>query len=344
MPVRVDSIRSGSIRQERQVFPHREASSALPGHSSEWITIGLINNMPDVAFNATERQFVSLLEAASEDLKVRLIRYVFPEISRTEAGAHHVRDYSSTESLFDTRLDGLIVTGREPTTSDLRDECYWGSFTKVIEWAQFNTHSTVWSCLAAHAAILHLDGIGRSKGENKHFGVFDCTRVSDHPLTAGAPSLFHVPHSRWNGVAENELVARGYTVLTRAEDTEVDTFVKEGKSLFVFFQGHPEYESDTLMREYRRDIERYLRLESDTYPKVPRGYFDPSTEAALASLREKARSYPDGEIMASVALALSGRCIHNTWEQLAARVYRNWLDFLYARKNASQRDSLAILA
>jgi homoserine O-succinyltransferase len=344
MPVRADSIRSGYIRQEGQVFPHRDASVALPGHSSEWITIGLINNMREAAFNATERQFVFLLEAASEGLEVRLLRYVFPEISRTEASAHHARNYSSIESLFDTHLDGLIVTGREPATSDLRDECYWESFTKVIEWAQCNTHSAVWSCLAAHAAVLHMDGIDRRKSVNKHFGVFDCRRLSDHPLTTGAPSLFPVPHSRWNGVAEEELLACGYSVLARAEDAGVDTFVKEGKSLFVFFQGHPEYESDTLMREYRRDIERYLRFESNTYPKVPRRYFDPSTEEALAALREKARSCPDGEIMASVASALSDRSIHNTWHLSAARVYRNWLNYLYARRDASRRDSLAILA
>ena len=61
--------------------------------------------------------------------------------------------------------------------------------------------------------------------------------------------------------------------------------MKQRKSLFVFFQGHPEYEATTLMLEYRRDIGRFLRRERDTYPPMPHGYFDEETVAALAALR-----------------------------------------------------------
>ena len=93
--------------------------------------------------------------------------------------------------------------------------------------------------------------------------------MSDHPLTAGAPPRFIVPHSRWNGLSEEDLVARGYSVLTRIAGVGVDTFVKEENSLFVFFQGHPEYDSDTLLREYRRDVGRYLNHEATTYPSIP---------------------------------------------------------------------------
>ena len=63
--------------------------------------------------------------------------------------------------------------------------------TRILEWARENTHSTVWSCLAAHAAVLHMDGIGRHRSADKHFGVFECVRVSEHPLLAGAPLRFN---------------------------------------------------------------------------------------------------------------------------------------------------------
>src|SRR5580692_206688 len=163
---------------------------------------------------------------------------------------------------------------------------------QIIECASENTHSTVWTCLAAHDAVQHMDGIRRRRIEDKQFSVFACTRVSEHPLLAGAPLRFNVPHSRWNGLSSEELEARGYRVLARTADAGadagVDTFVKEGKSLFVFFQGHPEYESDTLLREYRRDVERYLRHEASAHPGIPHGYFDHATERALAALREKA--------------------------------------------------------
>ena len=47
----------------------------------------------------------------------------------------------------------------------------------------------------------------------------------------------------------------------------MDLFVKKKeKSLFVHFQGHPEYGAQTLLKEYRRDIKRFLRGERETYP------------------------------------------------------------------------------
>src|SRR5439155_26336497 len=115
------------------------------------------------------------------------------------------------------------------------------------------------SGLAANAAILHIAGIGRQSLGDKRFGVFECARVADHQLTAGAQRL-RMPHSRWNEIPEEALEASGYRVLTRSE-AGVDTFVKERRSLFVFFQGHPEYEAHRLLLEYRLSIGRIPRGE-----------------------------------------------------------------------------------
>src|SRR5205823_4965141 len=143
--------------------------------------------------------------------------------------------------------DGLIVTGTEPKAPDLKDEPYWNSLTRVLEWAEDHTYSTILSCLAAHAGILHIDGIVRRPLGDKRFGVFECVRVADHPLTAEAPRRLQMPHSRWNEIPEEALLACGYRVLTRSADAGVDAFVKQRKSLFVFFQGHPEYEAITIL-------------------------------------------------------------------------------------------------
>jgi homoserine O-succinyltransferase/O-acetyltransferase len=339
MPVHVNLNRSSYDSQGGATDPSRKPPSQLPEQSSQCVTIGLINNMSEAAFKATERQFVSLLDAASEGIQISLSLYVLPGILCTESSGHHAGSrYSNVETLWDTRLDGLIVTGREPMTPNLRDESYWESFTKVLEWARENTYSTVWSCLAAHGAVLHMDGIGRRKSDDKNFGVYECVRASDHRLTAGLSPHLHMPHSRWNSVAEEELMASGYSVLTRTADAGVDTFVKEENSLFVFFQGHPEYESDTLLREYRRDVGRYLRCEVNTYPLIPRGYFDLSTERSLTALREKAMSCRNEESLASVTATLEEKKIENTWHSTATRIYRNWLEYICAQKNESQGD------
>ena len=161
---------------------------------------------------------------------------------------------------------------------------------------------------------------------------------------AGAPLRINIPHSRWNGIGIEELEACGYRLLARTADAGVDSFVKDGKSLFVFFQGHPEYESNTLLREYRRDVERYLRHEASAHPGIPRGYFDPAIERALAALREKAISGADDEHCAHLATALKTSTNENTWHRTAVHIYRNWLEQIRARKNASQSPNHAKIA
>jgi homoserine O-succinyltransferase/O-acetyltransferase len=297
------------------------------------IHVGLINNMPDGALQATERQFVTLLDSVAGDVVVRLSFYALPEVYRTDSGRRHIgRFYSGIENLWDSHLDGLIVTGTEPRTPNLTDEPYWGSLTKVIDWAEHNTHSSVWSCLAAHAAVLHLDGIARRRLSEKLFGVFECARASDHRLTAGGAASLRAPHSRWNDLPEDELTGCGYRVLTRAKHAGVDSFVKQRKSLFVFFQGHPEYEANTLLLEYRRDVGRYLRRDRDMYPPIPHGYFDRGAADALAAVRERALSDRREELLAEFPTAQIEKRIANTWRSAAACVYGNWLTYLCAEK------------
>jgi homoserine O-succinyltransferase len=293
--------------------------------AADCIEIGVINNMPDGALQSTERQFVKLLESAADDVEIRLTFYGLPDVPRSSVGRHLSRFYSSIESLWDRHLDGLIVTGAEPRTPSLTNESYWASLTKLIDWAEHNTQSTIFSCLAAHAAVLHLDGIGRRRLNDKRFGLFDCARVSDHPLLAGIPSRLTMPHSRWNDLPESELTARGYRILTRSEDAGVDAFVKQRKSLFVFFQGHPEYEANTLLLEYRRDIGRYLKRERETYPAMPNGYFHPDTTDTLSELRGKAISAPHEQLLAEFPCALLERTLSTPWQPTATLFYRNWL-------------------
>jgi len=296
------------------------------------LDIGLINNMPDAALDATERQFRGLLDAAADGLAVRLTLYTLPEVPRTDFGRHQVSRYADLDALWDRHHDGLIVTGTEPRAADLDDEPFWGSLTRVLEWAEHHTHSTVLSCLAAHAGILHFDGIARRALDDKRFGVFDCVRVSEHPLTAAAPGRLRMPHSRWNEIPEEALLRCGYRVLTRSEGGGVDSFVKQRGSLFVFFQGHPEYEAVTLLLEFRRDIGRFLRGERETYPPTPQGYFDQETVEALVALRERALLDRREALLAEFPLEMAAGKLTNTWRSTAESLYRNWLRYICGEK------------
>jgi homoserine O-succinyltransferase/O-acetyltransferase len=302
------------------------------------LSIGLVNNMADEALKATERQYISLLNTASEGIPVCLSFYTLPGVPRNPAITRHIRSlYSSVDDLVTGHLDGLIVTGREPLAASLREEEYWPSFTRILQWAQENTHAAIWSCLAAHAAVLHMDGIERIRKHEKLFGVFACARESAHPLLAGIPSTLKLPHSRWNDLDEQKLASCGYSVLTRAGDAGVDTFVKQQQSLFIFFQGHPEYESDTLLREYRRDIGRYLTGQSTNYPKMPQGYFDAETSGALEKLRESALSRRNEDSLREITLTLEKARIENDWQSSAVSIYKNWLEHIRSKKEDESR-------
>ena len=101
--------------------------------------------------------------------------------------------------------------------------------------------------------------------------MFACTPAGPHPLLAGVDRSWRIPHSRLNDLPEGELVARGYEILTRSEAVGVDVFIKSGPPLFLFAQGHPEYDPETLLYEYRRDRKAFESGALSAPPDPPVG-------------------------------------------------------------------------
>ena len=308
--------------------------SGNQGASAERLRIALINNMPDSALEDTELQFFELLESAARDLPLSLKLYSLPELPRSAAGQQHLRNfYNSIDDLLNSRFDGMIMTGTEPRQPDLRNEPYWPALTEVLSWAERATASTVLSCLAAHAGVLRSDGIPRHRLDDKQFGVFEYKRVRHHALMDDAGDAMQIPHSRWNEVRADALTDCGYEILTQSAEAGVDLFVKKKKdSLFVHFQGHPEYSVRTLLKEYRRDIKRFLKRERETYPTMPQGYFDTAATGLLTDFRQIVEADPREELMAKFPEAAVAEALRGTWQASAASVYRNWLRYLQSRK------------
>jgi homoserine O-succinyltransferase len=330
MPVTLVNSQIPNLREPGVLRVQKSAKGTVP---AKRIVVGLLNNMSAGAMDGTERQFIALLESASEGLSIEFKRFAMPEILNGDSGSlYRDRGYESSESLPSAHVDGLIVTGREPTTPDLRNEPYWNSFVQALEWAKSGTVSTIWSCLAAHAAVLHLDGIQRIRSERKHSGIYPCTRVSDHVIATGVPLQFRCPHSRWNGLREADVMRAGYEVITTTEGGEVDCFLRQRKSLFVFFQGHPEYHPETLLMEYRRDVVRFLKGESAVYPGVPRGYFDRAATAELTGIELQASERRHEETLAQVGSVLSSAEKQNGWHAATSLLYRNWLEYIWTQK------------
>jgi homoserine O-succinyltransferase/O-acetyltransferase len=297
------------------------------------IVIGLVNNMPDAALHTTERQFRQLLFASSHN-SVRLRFFSLPELPRAEAGRSHIsQHYEDIGELWTSHLDGLIVTGTEPRAVDLRDEPYWPTLTKLVDWADDHAISTVWSCLAAHAAVLHIDGINRRAFREKLSGVFDCTKATDHTIVVGVPSRWRVPHSRYNELPEDALASSGYRILSRLPDKGADMFVKQRKTLFLFVQGHLEYDPGALLREYRRDVRRFLAGERDRYPEMPCGYFDEDAVAGFAAFRRQALRNRRVDLLLQFPTAIAEGKLEHPWRGPAVCIYANWLSYLAEQKS-----------
>lgn len=250
-----------------------------------------MNNMPDAALVATERQFIRLAtETPQLPLDIQLFH--IPAVPRgAEAQVPLAQRYRSIQEMFDLEFDGLIVTGNEPRAARLDEEPYWRDMTDVIEWAMGNTTASLWSCLAAHAAVLHLDGIERRRLPQKTSGILSCI-VTD-PVGLGLPARLSVCHSRMNELRRCDLLDHGYDIVSETQSGQVDTFTKMLGSRFLLLQGHPEYDPESLMREYRRDAGRYLAGTRNHYPEVPESYFDTATTLRMENYRTLAERSRD---------------------------------------------------
>jgi homoserine O-succinyltransferase/O-acetyltransferase len=301
------------------------------------LVVGLVNNMPDAALEATEAQFSRLLRAASGPIGIQLRIAYLPEVPRgPEALALITRNYWHIEQLLARPVDALIVTGLEPKAANLVDEPYWPRLVEVLRWAEVHTASSIWSCLAAHAAVQHLDRVLRRRLEQKRFGVFGHSVLGAHPLMAGVAAPLCIPHSRWNELPAEELRSAGYTLLSWAPETGADMFLKQTNSLLLFLQGHPEYEPTTLLKEYRRDVGRFIRAQQPNYPTRPQGYFTAATVARLTTFEEQARAQRTEETLASFPTLGADAYMGDRWNQASAQIYRNWLGLVSsARRTAT---------
>jgi homoserine O-succinyltransferase len=327
MPVFVEALGGQPLWTKKQpTSANREGVDA--------IRIALVNNMPDAALEDTELQFFDLLDAASLDRPVVVKLYSLTGVPRTERGLRRLnRFYYDLEALWNSQSDALIMTGTEPQQPSLRQEPYWCNLGRVLDWAEENTLSTVLSCLAAHAGVLHSDGIERHRLNDKRFGVFEFPGVADHDLTRGMRDGVRFPHSRWNEVRADELESCGYKILTGSTEAGVDCFVKrKKKSLFVHFQGHPEYQAETLFKEYRRDVRRFLRQERETHPTAPLGYFGPEVAQCLVEFQSRATASRIEEVMEEFPETLLTRSLRNGWRASAVNIYRNWLEIIAEKK------------
>jgi homoserine O-succinyltransferase len=295
--------------------------------------IGLLNMMPDTALEATERQFFRLIGESNQIAQFYLHPFTLKELVRNAEGQSHVdKYYQSFEEIKEQGLDALIITGANMVGSELADQPFWQPLSEVLEWAYENVTSTLCSCLTTHAVLQFRYNQKREPlPTGKRWGVFP-HRVVDrkHPLVTGVNTRFDVPHSRFNEIFPEQFKTAGLKILVESEDKEVHLAVSEDGFRLVFFQGHPEYDSISLLKEYKREVGRYINGETGSYPPFPENYFSLKCQTIIEEYQDNLNAaLKEGAEIPAFPEKLITPYLDNTWHDTAEAVINNWIGKVY---------------
>jgi len=291
--------------------------------------IGFLNMMPDAALEATERQFIRLVGNCNRIAQFYVYPFTLPVLKRSEASREYIeRYYCKFEDLQKQGLDALIITGANVENPKLDQEPFWQPLMNVVHWADQNVSSTLCSCLATHALLKHLYNIERQPLPQKRWGVFS-HRISrpGHPLLRGINTRFDVPHSRYNEISHEQLDSAGLTILAESEEGGVHMAVSPDQLRMIYFQGHPEYDAISLLKEYKRELLRHQAGELDSSPPFPMHYFSEEAQHVLRQYQHE-----PAELEAKLENILD-----NTWGDTAKAVVNNWLGLVYQVTNLDRK-------
>ena len=302
--------------------------------------IGLLNMMPDAALEITERQFMRLVGNSNQIAQFYVHIFSVPGLDRSpETQAYIDAYYTTFDQIKEEGLDALVITGANVANPSLDQESFWQPLTEVIEWALVNVTSTMCSCLSTHALMKYFYRIDRVKRETKKWGVFE-HRVTqpNHPLLREINTRFDVPHSRWNSITKAQIEAAGLTVLIQSFDGEVHMAVSPDQLRMVYFQGHPEYDMNSLLKEYKRDLLGYFNGKNPQ-PSYPENYFPiEAREVAERYIRTAQLALENGAELADFPENQFMPWLDNTWGDTARAIFNNWLGSVYQVTSVNRND------
>ena len=294
--------------------------------------IGLLNMMPDSALEATERQFFRLIGRSNQVLQIYIHPFSIPSIKRGKKASDHIEKYYKTfAEIKGHGLDALIISGANVSHPDLEKAPFYKELHQVVDWSYENVTSTLCSCLATHAVLEFMYSQKRTPNGKKHWGVFPHQVIDRaHPLVKGVNTRFDIPHSRFNGISEVQFKNAGAKVLATSS-IGVHLAVSQDQFRLVFFQGHPEYDSISLLKEFKREVSLYLDGTRPDYPSFPSNYLSPQNCAILDEYRSRLEN--NSATIADFPEKLIMKTIDNTWHDSASAVINNWIGCFYQVTN-----------
>ncbi|MEG1551164.1 MAG: homoserine O-succinyltransferase [Oscillospiraceae bacterium] len=296
MPIRIDNQLPALHSLELEnifVMTHERAMK----QDIRPLKIIILNLMPTKI--ETETQILRLLSNSPLQIEIDLLQ-VSSHISKNTSEEHMLQFYKTFDEVKNLKFDGMIVTGAPVELMDFEEVDYWVELCEIFEWAKKNVYSTFNICWGAQAALYNQYGGQKQYLKEKLFGVFE-HRPLDlyHPLLRGFSDVYHVPHSRHTETRKEDIaMVKDLQILSYSEKAGVH-LISDMQCRNFYCTGHCEYDSDTLAREYFRDLDKGIDI------KMPYNYF------------------PDDDIKKTPLL---------TWRGAGSLLFQNWLNYFVYQK------------
>lgn len=264
MPIKIpDNLPAKEILKNENIFVMDE--NRAYHQDIRPLRIAILNLMPTKEI--TEVQLLRLLGNSSLQVEIVLL-HPKTYISKNTSNEHLVTFYNTFDEIREKKFDGLIITGAPVEKLEFEEVEYWKELTEIMEWSKTHVTSTFHICWGAQAGLYYHYGIPKYELDKKMFGVFKHRIYNNQSqLLRGFDDEFYVPHSRHTEIKKSDVEKiEALTLLSDSEDSGVYLIIsKDGRQIFA--TGHSEYDPLTLMGEYKRDINKGLKID------VPQNYF-----------------------------------------------------------------------
>lgn len=291
MPIKIDNdLPVKKILEQENIFVMDENRAVK--QDIRPLDILILNLMP--LKEDTELCLLRSLSNTPLQVNISFIRTVSYE-SKNVSVSHLERFYTDFSKVKSRKWDGLIITGAPVELMEFEDVEYWKELTEIMDWSEKNVTSTLHICWGAQAGLYYRYGIKKIILDKKLSGIYKhYTFHKRTPLVRGFDDSFFVPQSRYTGVDKNAIMSNeNLEIVSESKETGPYLIIGEnGKNIFV--TGHPEYDTMTLDKEYRRDLDKGIN------PEIPCNYYPDNN--------------PDNKPVKS------WRCHANT-------LYTNWLNY-----------------
>jgi homoserine O-succinyltransferase len=264
MPIRIlDSLPARTVLEGENIFvmtEHRALHQDIRP-----LNVLILNLMPTKI--VTETQLLRKLSNTPLQIHVNLLSTSSYAPQHTDSD-HLESFYTTFDQIRDQKYDGLIITGAPVESLEFDQVDYWGELCEIMEWSKTHVHSTLHICWGAQAGLYYHYGIEKRTLPKKLFGVYEHTVLKpSSPLFRGFDDIFYAPNSRYTEVWKEDILKVADLELVASSNEAGVYAVKSRDSRRFFIMGHPEYDPDTLAKEYWRDINKGLDI------AVPAHYF-----------------------------------------------------------------------